>query len=317
MEVHNGKKMNFKRIYSQIAKYGKTIPELANEYGMEQDAFLERIEMGLDPKLYSRALKVNERNLKNRQNVVRKTTATVINLEGEEMSRKNEVQIQQNYRQMQSEKDKEISSRYKKATMEALKKQESGSELALLEVKLSKINSEIKENESNIEKEKKVLLLKEAVVTEKEKVLEEATKDLSEAKKERDEINDIIAKHKKNVEDLENARKNVTTKITEIKNKTIYLVGPGYKDYKPEFGSFISTVVVEGYENLLIVEPDEELAIEPELKDMLVAGYDSYKEYVTGLRFVMLCIEYVCKNIEHFILVDDDRLKILMRRHME
>ena len=93
-------------------------------------------------------------------------------------------------------------------------------------------------------------------------------------------------------------------------------MGPSYKGDKPEFGSFISTVEVEGYENLLIVEPDEAVAIEPELKDMLVAGYDSYKEYSTGLRFAMLCIEYVCKNIEHIILVDDERLKALLRKHM-
>ena len=41
MEVRNGKKINFKRIYSQIAKYGKIIPELAEEYGMGEEQFLE------------------------------------------------------------------------------------------------------------------------------------------------------------------------------------------------------------------------------------------------------------------------------------
>ena len=68
MEVRNGKKMNFKRIYSQIAKYGRSIPELAEEYGMDEHAFIERMEMGLDPKLFSRALKANERNLKQQRN---------------------------------------------------------------------------------------------------------------------------------------------------------------------------------------------------------------------------------------------------------
>lgn len=67
MEIRNGKKMNFKRIYSQIAKYGRTISELAEEYGMDEETFMERIKMGLDSKLFLNALSANERHLKERK----------------------------------------------------------------------------------------------------------------------------------------------------------------------------------------------------------------------------------------------------------
>ena len=56
MAVRCNKKLNYKNIYSQIAKYGKTIPEMAEKYEMEEDEFIKRIQMGLEPKLFSNAM---------------------------------------------------------------------------------------------------------------------------------------------------------------------------------------------------------------------------------------------------------------------
>ena len=50
---------------------------------------------------------------------------------------------------------------------------------------------------------------------------------------------------------------------------------------------------------------------------MLDAGYDSYKEYITALKFVMLCSEYACKDTECSVLVNDERLKNLLKTHVE
>ena len=63
MEVWNGKKVNLKRIYSQIVKYGMTIPELVNEYGIEEQIFMERLKKGFEEKLFSEVRKANERHL--------------------------------------------------------------------------------------------------------------------------------------------------------------------------------------------------------------------------------------------------------------
>ena len=75
---NNGKKMNFKRIYSKIAKYGRIIPELAEEYAMEENAFIERMQMGLESKLFSKVMKTNERNLKYRQDAKKNHTVNNI-----------------------------------------------------------------------------------------------------------------------------------------------------------------------------------------------------------------------------------------------
>ena len=70
MEVrNNGKKINYKRIYSQLAKYGKIIPEMAEEYAMDENAFVEKMQMGLESKLFTKAIKANDRNIKYRQNI--------------------------------------------------------------------------------------------------------------------------------------------------------------------------------------------------------------------------------------------------------
>lgn len=52
--------------------------------------------------------------------------------------------------------------------------------------------------------------------------------------------------------------------------------------------------------------------LEPNLNDMLVAGYDSYKEYMEGFQFVMLCIEFLCEEKKLTVLVSDGRIKKLL-----
>lgn len=322
MEVRNGKKMNFKRIYSQIAKYGKTIPELAKEYGMVETLFLERIQMGLEPKLFSSAIKANERNLKqlrNNNNEIGSVktapkTATDVNHEEEiEMARRNEETMEQNYRQKQSQKDKE-SQRQKKAL--GKKQPPALEDMSVLENKKVTITGEIFDKEKALNEAIQILDIREKTVTETQRIFDEASKALAESKSERDEAKNVVAQHTKSIEELKAKLGDVETQITELKNKAIYLVAPGFTGKKPAYGTFYSTTKVQGDETLSVVDAAVDFVIEPELKDMVVAGYDSYKEYMEGLRFAMLCVEYTCKDIEYTVLVDDERLKRLLQTHV-
>ena len=144
MEIHNGKKMNFKRIYSQIAKYGKTISELAVEYGMEEEEFVSRLEMGLDPKLFSSAMKANERHLKNKKKLIAKA----------EQSQKNE------------EVKDEITTTEEKDVLAILKDKKT-----LIEDKISQ--AEVKEQEA-----KNFLAQQELIYKEAQQTLESAEKGL-------------------------------------------------------------------------------------------------------------------------------------------
>ena len=303
MEVRNGKKMNFKRIYSQIAKYGRSIPELAEEYGMDEQAFIERMEMGLDPKLFSRALKANERNLKQQRNnngngseqsapITTTKTIDENHEEEEDMARRNEERMEQNYIQNQSNKGKAAQSQRKQASRKSVSASE---DMSVLENKKVTITGEISDKENDLNEATQILAIREETVTETQRVFDKARKAL-------DEVKAMLG--------------NVETQITELKNKAIYLVAPGYTGKKPAFGTYYSTTEVQGYDTLSVVEAAVDYAIEPELKDMVVAGYDSYKEYMEGLRFVMLCVEYTYKDIEYTVLVNDERLKRLLQTHV-
>lgn len=321
MEVRNGKKMNFKRIYSQIAKYGKIIPELAEEYAMEEELFIARIQMGLEPKLFSNAIKANERNLKHRQSIKK----VKVNQEDKNMAKRNEAIVQGNYRQKQSERDKANSIKEKRLTLEMLKKQgqDEVSEVSNLENKLTLISNEISEKEKSLDEILHVFSMQQENVTEKQKAFEEASKVLTEAKNDLEksivEFNKTkaaIEKQVKSVETSKTEKQRIENQITELKNKKIYLVDPSYTGEKPEYGTFYSTTSVENFGALSIVEPNKEFAIEPDLKDMLVAGFDSFKEYSNALRFVMLCAEYACKDAKYSVLVEDERLERLIKTHV-
>ena len=324
MEVRNGKKMKFRRIYSQIAKHGRSIPELAEEYGMDEKAFIERMEMGLDPKLFSIVLKVNERTLKQQRNNDEKGSeqsapvTTIKTVDGnpeeeKEMARRNEERMEQNYRRNQSIKDKEAQRHRKQTT----RKQPCASdEVSVLENKKVTIAGEISDKEKALNEANQILTIREETVTEAQRVFDEVSRALAESKKERDNAKNVVNQHLQSIERLKAMLGNVETQITELKNKAIYLVAPGYTGNKPAFGTYYSTSAVKGFEELSVVEATAEYAIEPELKDMVVAGYDSYKEYMEGLRFVMLCVEYTYNSIEYTVLVNDERLKRLLQTHV-
>ena len=316
METRNYKKMNFKRIYSQIAKYGRTIPELAEEYGMDEESFLKRIEMGLDPKLFSGALKASERNLKQQRNCSEQSTPIIIDekhKEEEDMARKNEMRMEQNYRQQQSNKDKAAQMQRKQASRKSTSTSEN---MSVLENKKVTITGEISDKEKDLDEATQILAIRQETVVETQRVFEKARKALEEAKSERDKAKSAVAEYTQAISKLKATLGDVENQITELKNKAIYLVAPDYAGEKPAFGTYYSTTKVEGYDTIFVVEAAVEYAIEPELKDMVVAGYDSYKEYMEGLRFVMLCVEYTCKDIEYTVLVSDERLKRLLQAHI-
>ena len=320
MAVRCNKKLNYKNIYSQIAKYGKTIPEMAEKYEMEEDEFIKRIQMGLEPKLFSNAMSSSEKNLKHRQKAKNKTTKTAVRQEEEEMSRKGEAKVMFNYRQQQSEKDKLASIQEKRKTLEELKNQEpapSESEMDILEKEIADVDEKISKEEKVLDTDKLSLASAEKALNDKRKAFEEASKNLEAAKKQKEAAEKLVEKRTNVIKELKNKKESVESQITELKNKNIYLVAPGYSGKKPEYGTFYSTAKVEEFETLSTVEANAEFAIEPELKDMLITGYDSYKEYSNALRFVMLCAEYACKEgVKYSVLVDDERLKKLIKTHV-
>ena len=187
----------------------------------------------------------------------------------------------------------------------------------ILEKEIADVDEEISKEEKALDTDKLSLASAEKALNDKRKAFEEASKNLEAAKKQKEAAEKLVEKRVNGIKELKNKKESVESQITELKNKNIYLVAPGYSGKKPEYGTFYSTAKVEEFETLSTVEANAEFAIEPELKDMLITGYDSYKEYSNALRFVMLCAEYACKEgVKYSVLVDDERLKKLIKTHV-
>ena len=317
MKTRNGnsKTINFKHVYSQIAKYGKTISTIAVEYSLEEKAFIERMRIGLDPKLFSAALKANERNSKRQRNN-KKTgymetipQTTNVNIQEEQTMANNE----QTYSRNRSSSDKDALVQKKQASNRSIPVAEA---ISALESEKVTITGEISDITEKLDEASKILEIRDETVAKTQSVFDKAKKALNEAQIERDKARNAVTQYRQSIGKLKDSLESIDTRIFELKNNAIYLVAPGYTGIKPEFGTYYSTTEIHGYDTLKVVEATADCAIEPELKDMVVAGYDSYKEYMDGLRFVMLCMEYTCNDIEYTVLENDERLKKLLQIHV-
>lgn len=290
MEVRNGKKMNFKRIYSQIAKYGRTIPELAEEYGMEEEEFIERIQMGLEQKLFLSALSASEKHLKQRKACVKSDCSKIT--ENTQVERKD---------------------------ITELKKENEKNAISRLESRRSNLVRNISDEEKKLDTVSESLIMREKVVeehenevNEKKKELEVAIKELTKLKNGREKMKESVERQSRKVEELRQELENVENQIYELKNKDAYLVVPNFTGTRPEYGTFYSTVMIEGFTKLSVVEVPEDYYLKPNLDEMIAAGYDSYKEYTEALQFVMLCMKFECEGMEYNILGNDERIKKLL-----
>lgn len=286
------KRLNFRTIYSQIVKYGRTIPDVATENGLDEESLIARMRLGLDPKALSKVFKANERNLKKVTEVVERES-----VKGAAAMKK----------RAKATKNVTVRSEVKVTISDCLEN---------LESQRRSIEETISKQEKSLSEAGQILEIHEESLKETQKVFDEAKRLLAEAKKKRDEAKHIVEYGTKHLEELKRALENLAKQITEVRNKTVYLVAPGFSGKKPEYGTFYSTEQVEGYEELHIQEPSEEYAIEPDLKDMVIAGYDSYKEYMAGLRFIMLCAEFTFKDVEYTILVDNAMIEKLLKVHI-
>ena len=142
-------------------------------------------------------------------------------------------------------------------------------------------------------------------------VLEEAQIAVQQAEAEETEAKQAVqlvqAQHAETMEKLQGVEK----VIQELKEKTIYLVDPWFTGTLPEYGTFLSTVEMEGVQVLKPVE-----TIEPDFKDMVSSGFDLVSEYTRALSFVSLVQEYILKGEAHSVLNTDPRVKKLLDKHI-
>ncbi len=287
------KRYNYKQIYVQIVKYGKTIQEMANQYGIDAKHFSERLQKGLDTKLFADVIKADERIRKRQENAEKKLKKQ----EEVNMARKN----QETVKTMQVSKEQQQES--KERSMEQL----------LAEKRTATEN--VEEAKKELEKAQTVLSIRENSLKETKELFEEAKKALTEAEVDRAKAKENVDAKSKELDTFIKKMNDVESSIEELKKQKVYLVEPGYTGEIPSYGTFYSFTEVKGV-NVQIKEANGKFAIEPDIKDMLVAGYDSYTEYSCGLRFAMLCLDFASKKIKYEVLISDERVKKLYETHV-
>lgn len=308
------KKLNFKAIYSKITKHGVLISDLAEEYGMSRAEFIDRLERGLDPKLFSKAIKEDERN---QRRVAIKT--------------RRETEMTTTMRQVEETQEKEPPYEVEKAiittqnvTADSIEEKETTKEenemegtntLEALTQKAEELRLQETKNQEALEKASQILKVREETFKQTQMLLEKAARAREKARGKLEQAKRVTERYQEIGTKLSTQREEIESKILEARNSAIYLVAPGYSGPKPEYGTFLSITLVNGFE-VSIANPGADFVIEPQLKDMVATGIDSIKEYGQALAFTSLCLEYAMKDIPYTILVEDERVKKLLEIHL-
>lgn len=141
----------------------------------------------------------------------------------------------------------------------------------------------------------------EAVLKKAEAAVQQAQSDVDEAERTLQEAQELQVKTQKELQRVEE----------EIQKNQVYLVAPWFSGNLPTFGTFLSTVEMEGVK---VFEPAE--TIEPNFKDMVSSGFDLVSEYTRALSFVSLVQEYILEGKEIRVLNTDQRVKKLLDKHI-
>lgn len=277
--------INYNYVFSQISEHGRLISEIAEEFNMSLEHFKEKLKAGFPPKLYFTALKLNKRNEKRRKTLTK-------------------------------EQKSSVSMGEKKKLEKIEKKEPTISEVQKLEQKKKALENSLSETESKLANFSTDLENQKKALSEKQEAFNKAKCDLDAAKAKYESAQTKVNSYSSQRDFLKGKISEVVSQISEIKNRAVYLVAPGFNGKVPEYGTFFSTVPVNGLANLKIIAASPEYEIKPELDNMLDSGYDSFSEYSEGLNFIMLCAEFTCCDKEYKVLVSDERIEKLLHSHI-
>ncbi len=109
---------------------------------------------------------------------------------------------------------------------------------------------------------------------------------------------------------LINSKKEIIGKIEKIDSKIIYLVAPNYKGEKPEFGTLISVVPMDGAK----VEDVSEVMLLTELSSEDVFLFESMEEAKAVYQYIKLVTMYFIEDKEYKLLIDSEAVVKLLKK---
>ncbi len=316
------RRLSFTTIFNNITKQGKTIEELASRYGMSEETFRKELEMGLGPKMYPKVVDADKKNQKNRERKTgnnRKTAqgklyqpkaaateVTVGDKEEESMAVKN------NTRKNATKGNASKAATNKTATTKAATPKAEKTEPTIEEVraKYESIKIQMESAKDILDSAATIMQLKQQDCATAKMELDAAQKKYAEATAAEDKA---IKEYNTKCEDYQKREcefKAISQQLEEMERK-IYLIAPGYKGTIPAYGKFISTTRIKDLQ--VEVKKGELLMNEPTYQAVVESGYKNLDDFHKALEFAKLCVMYMTGKTPATILVDDERMKNVLR----
>lgn len=186
-------------------------------------------------------------------------------------------------------------------------------EVTLEQLLERKSNSEknLKIKMQAVETAKSILAIRERTLEKARVVLEKAQKAFSEAETDMSGAQNSFNQAENELLNAQQSLQQVDSEIEDLKNNTVYLVDPWYAGTLPEFGTFFSTVEMEGITVLDV--PDVYL---PKATVDGILLFDYVPDYKKARVFVGLVIMHELEGRPYTLLVTDERVEALMKMNI-
>lgn len=112
------------------------------------------------------------------------------------------------------------------------------------------------------------------------------------------------------LETLNRDKEEVVNKIQEIDSKIIFLIAPNYKGAKPDFGTVISAIPMEGAK----VEDVSDTTLTTEMSAEDIFLFDNMEEAKAANEYLKLVTKYFVEDKKYKLLIDSEVLINLLKK---
>lgn len=261
-------------VISQMLEGHKTFADLAERYGMQEEDFKQVVARVVNDKDYPRLEKANDKYIASRNRI-----------------RKNKIPIQKP--QVKERETNPVLSKRKKLVK------------YLVFIDKKRECCQVYTEEKKADLTEATLELEEA-----KKELEEAEKKVKAAQKTYELKNGQAQEAGQQLESLDKERESINKQIQEIDSNIIFLVAPDYQGKKPEYGTLISVVPMEG----AIVEDVSDVVLISEMTAEEMFLFDSMESAKAANQYIKLVTKYFVDDKKYQLLVDNEILIKLLEK---
>lgn len=150
----------------------------------------------------------------------------------------------------------------------------------------------------------------EKKITKNKTEKEQTEKKVEQVEIELKELKNQLERLNKDREKLDQNKEKLIIQIKEIDSKNIFLVAPNYKGKLPCFGTMISVVPMEGMQ----LEDLSDVVLTSEMSAEDIFLFNDMEEAKKVRNFIKLVTKYFVDDIKYKLLVDDEKVIILLKK---